>query len=81
AVAAAMGSVTTVIGTLVGSYFGYQVGNQGREKATDAATAASRTAVTAAAFIGRDDAPEFLNRVRQANADSTLNGNPDASDL
>lgn len=65
AVAAALGSVTTLIGTLVGSYFGFQAGNQGRTQDAAAAETANRTAVAAAALVPESEAPTLFAEMNE----------------
>ena len=65
AVAAAMGTVTTLIGTLVGSYFGFQAGSQGRAQDAAVAETANKTAVAAAAFVPSDRTGAFFEQVNQ----------------
>jgi hypothetical protein len=64
-VAAAMGAITTLIGTLVGSYFGFQAGSEGRNQSAVAADAANKAAVVAATFVPEAALPEFLPRLDQ----------------
>lgn len=65
AVAAAMGAVTTLIGTLVGSYFGFQAGSEGRNTTAAAADTANKKAVLAAAFVPDSAHADFLPRLDQ----------------
>lgn len=76
AVAAAMGSVTTLIGTLVGSYFGFQAGSQGRNQEAASADIANKTAIAAAAYVPEAQADNFVAAVNQMYANSGY-GTPD----
>ena len=51
---AAVGAVTSVVGTLVGTFFGVQAGSTGTENANAARKAAENRAETYAAFMGPD---------------------------
>jgi hypothetical protein len=59
-VAAAVGSVTGVIGTIIGAFFGVQVGSAGKEKAETARAEAERKALRLAAAMPPDVASKVL---------------------
>ncbi len=59
-VAAAVGSVTGIIGTMVGAFFGVQVGSAGKEKAETARNEAENKAFRLAAALSPDVAAKIM---------------------
>jgi hypothetical protein len=59
-VAAAVGSVTGVVGTIIGAFFGVQVGSAGKEKAETARNVAEAKALRLAGALPPDVAAKIL---------------------
>lgn len=62
--AAAVGSVTGVIGTIIGAFFGVQVGSAGKEKVEAARSEAEKKVVRLAAAMQPDVAARILEMER-----------------
>ncbi len=57
---AALGSVTTVVGTIIGTFFGLQIGSHGKEAAEAGRTQAEKAARTALSKLDPNSADDVM---------------------
>ena len=67
---AALGSVTTVVGTIIGAYFGVQIGSHGKEAAEAERTHAEAAARLALGKLDPKDADDVNQKLCEARAGS-----------
>ena len=67
---AALGSVTTVVGTIIGTFFGVQVASHGKEAAEAGRTQAESAARVALGKLHPDDADEVIRVLCEARSGS-----------
>jgi len=67
---AALGSMTTVVGTIIGAFFGVQIASHGKETAEAGRTRAEQAAQVALGKLNPDDASEVIQVLQGARAGS-----------
>ena len=67
---AALGSVTTVVGTIIGTFFGVQIGSHGKEAAEVGRSEAEAAARVALGKLEPEDASEVIQHLCAARAGS-----------